>query len=79
MSQDLRWEFCVLLSGTPVQNNLRELYALLHLVHPAVFPLAAAEDFTAYFANVSRRQLVFSDSPFFSKANCMSSAYLLSI
>jgi len=27
----------VLLTGTPLQNNLHELYALLNLLHPDIF------------------------------------------
>lgn len=35
----------LLLTGTPLQNNLRELWALLHFLAPDVFPRASAERF----------------------------------
>ena len=53
--QDLTCGFSLLLTGTPVQNNLTELYALLHFVHPAAFPLAKAERFVEHFAEVRTR------------------------
>ena len=28
----------LLLTGTPLQNNLHELWALLHILHPVIFP-----------------------------------------
>lgn len=37
--RELRTDFSVLLTGTPVQNNLKELYALLSFVAPRVFAL----------------------------------------
>jgi chromodomain-helicase-DNA-binding protein 1-like len=42
---------CVLLTGTPIQNNLAELYALLALAVPAVFPIGAADSFVKQFKN----------------------------
>eukprot|EP01061_Rhynchopus_euleeides_P032409 TRINITY_DN5383_c0_g2_i1.p1 TRINITY_DN5383_c0_g2~~TRINITY_DN5383_c0_g2_i1.p1 ORF type:complete len:922 (+),score=299.84 TRINITY_DN5383_c0_g2_i1:66-2831(+) len=35
----------VLLTGTPVQNNMGELWALLHIAHPAQFSEAVRKDF----------------------------------
>lgn len=32
-----RCQNIVLLTGTPLQNNLHELYALLNLLHPDIF------------------------------------------
>lgn len=37
----------VLLTGTPVQNNAAELYALLHMVTPTEFP--TLDEFQARF------------------------------
>lgn len=33
----LSYEHCTLLTGTPVQNNVEELWSLLHLLHPHYF------------------------------------------
>ncbi|VDP92127.1 unnamed protein product [Echinostoma caproni] len=38
-----------ILTGTPVQNNLVELYNLLHFVAPSYFPMSTKPDFVAYF------------------------------
>lgn len=35
----------IILTGTPMQNNLRELWALLHFLAPEIFTTAAAEAF----------------------------------
>ncbi|TNJ28678.1 Transcription regulatory protein SNF2 [Giardia muris] len=37
LKRSINCRFRVLLSGTPIQNNLRELFTLLGLIHPAVF------------------------------------------
>ncbi|XP_062519744.1 chromodomain-helicase-DNA-binding protein 1-like isoform X2 [Corticium candelabrum] len=42
----------VLLTGTPVQNNLNELYSLLYFVAPDVFELRWLEEFVEKFAGV---------------------------
>ena len=34
----------LLLTGTPLQNNLHELWALLHFLYPDLFPASAAFD-----------------------------------
>jgi SWI/SNF-related matrix-associated actin-dependent regulator of chromatin subfamily A member 5 len=39
----------VLLTGTPLQNNLRELWALFHYLLPDVFPASTAEYFEEAF------------------------------
>ena len=43
---------CVILTGTPVQNNLSEMYALLSFVCPDVFKLSDKEQFLAKYKNV---------------------------
>lgn len=37
LKKNINCRFRILLSGTPIQNNLRELFTLLGLIHPAVF------------------------------------------
>lgn len=37
LKKSINCRFRILLSGTPIQNNLRELFTLLGLIHPAVF------------------------------------------
>ena len=39
----------VILTGTPLQNNLRELWALLHYLAPDVFTAATADPFEEAF------------------------------
>jgi chromodomain-helicase-DNA-binding protein 1 len=36
----IQWSFKskLLVTGTPLQNNIRELWALLHFLHPEKFP-----------------------------------------
>ncbi|KAA0194861.1 Chromodomain-helicase-DNA-binding protein 1 [Fasciolopsis buskii] len=38
-----------ILTGTPVQNNLVELYNLLHFVAPKYFPMSTLSEFVNYF------------------------------
>ncbi|XP_040896882.1 chromodomain-helicase-DNA-binding protein 1-like [Toxotes jaculatrix] len=45
-------EFRVLLTGTPIQNNLQELYSLLSFIQPSIFTADAAEDFINSYSNV---------------------------
>lgn len=55
-SSSLRWNSLLqlnarcrlLLTGTPVQNSLKELWALLHFIMPSLFD--SHEEFTAWFA-----------------------------
>ncbi len=48
--------FChqVLLTGTPVQNNLHELFSLLLFVAPTAFPQEDEESFVGRFADISK-------------------------
>lgn len=50
------WQFNIvhriLLTGTPVQNNLDELYSLLSFVQPDIFRLKYADDFLETYKDV---------------------------
>ena len=45
--QTYKTDFRLVVTGTPFQNNLSELWALLHFLLPEIFPMAA--DFTVCF------------------------------
>ncbi|KAJ8409865.1 hypothetical protein AAFF_G00209060 [Aldrovandia affinis] len=44
--------FRVLLTGTPIQNSLQEVYSLLSFIEPSTFPEDKVEDFVTAYANV---------------------------
>ncbi|XP_051987148.1 chromodomain-helicase-DNA-binding protein 1-like [Xyrauchen texanus] len=44
--------FRVLLTGTPIQNNLQEVYSLLTFIQPSLFSPDAVEDFVIAYADV---------------------------
>nr|KAF6412974.1 chromodomain helicase DNA binding protein 1 like [Molossus molossus] len=57
--QDLRqWGltvvFNLLLTGTPIQNSLQELYSLLSFVEPDVFSKEQVEDFVQRYQNIEK-------------------------
>lgn len=54
--QGLKAEFRLILTGTPLQNNLVELWALLHWLYPEVFVENTAQIFKSSF-NISRGQV----------------------
>ncbi|KAJ3599973.1 hypothetical protein NHX12_033925 [Muraenolepis orangiensis] len=47
--------FRVLLTGTPIQNNLREVYSLVSFIQPSLFPPDQAKDFVQHFADLQNR------------------------
>ncbi|KAI9842493.1 MAG: hypothetical protein M1837_007086 [Sclerophora amabilis] len=47
--QGLSSEYRLMLTGTPIQNNLNELWALLHWLYPEVFTQKTKELFTSSF------------------------------
>ena len=51
---DFDFKFKLLLTGTPVQNNLEELYSLLHFIVPKIFKENYTDEFKAYFSNVAK-------------------------
>ncbi|XP_012676002.2 chromodomain-helicase-DNA-binding protein 1-like isoform X1 [Clupea harengus] len=44
--------FRVLLTGTPIQNNLQEVYSLLSFIQPSLFPGDQVESFVSTYADV---------------------------
>uniref|UniRef100_A0AAR2LK11 Chromodomain helicase DNA binding protein 1-like n=1 Tax=Pygocentrus nattereri TaxID=42514 RepID=A0AAR2LK11_PYGNA len=44
--------FRVLLTGTPIQNKLQEVYSLLSFIQPSLFPCDATEEFVSTYADV---------------------------
>ncbi|XP_060885970.1 chromodomain-helicase-DNA-binding protein 1-like [Labrus mixtus] len=53
--------FRVLLTGTPIQNNLLELYSLLNFIQPNVFSADEAEDFVNAYSNVQNQPALASE------------------
>lgn len=47
--QSLQAEHRLLLTGTPLQNNLHEMWSLLHWLYPEVFPIDTADNFKRAF------------------------------
>ncbi|XP_071343158.1 chromodomain-helicase-DNA-binding protein 1-like isoform X2 [Trachinotus anak] len=48
-------EFRVLLTGTPIQNNLQELYSLLSFIQPSIFTADETDDFVNSYSNVENQ------------------------
>ncbi|PVU96036.1 hypothetical protein BB561_001439 [Smittium simulii] len=51
----LKWKHCVLLTGTPVQNHVREIINLMHFVQPKIFSDVVALD--KEFENANEEKL----------------------
>ncbi|CAL8309519.1 unnamed protein product [Lota lota] len=47
--------FRVLLTGTPIQNNLQEVYSLISFIQPSLFSADQAKDFVQYYTNLQNR------------------------
>jgi chromodomain-helicase-DNA-binding protein 1 len=47
-------DWLLLMTGTPIQNNLPELYALLALVDPNTFPADGAAQFVQKYGTITR-------------------------
>ncbi len=54
--RDLDWESCILLTGTPIQNNVDELWALLSFVDPHSFD--DREGFVSLYGDITVTQQV---------------------
>lgn len=48
-------EFKVLLTGTPIQNNLQELYSLLSFIQPSIFTAEDADRFVSCYSDVQNQ------------------------
>ncbi|XP_050187261.1 LOW QUALITY PROTEIN: chromodomain-helicase-DNA-binding protein 1-like [Myiozetetes cayanensis] len=46
--------FILLLTGTPVQNSLQELYSLLSLIEPDIFPKEQVKEFVEYYQAIEK-------------------------
>ncbi|XP_069006892.1 chromodomain-helicase-DNA-binding protein 1-like [Embiotoca jacksoni] len=44
--------FRVLLTGTPIQNNLQELYSLLSFIQPSIFTADHTDNFVSSYSNI---------------------------
>ncbi|XP_039222477.1 chromodomain-helicase-DNA-binding protein 1-like isoform X2 [Crotalus tigris] len=47
-------DFHLLLTGTPIQNNLQELYSMLTFIEPVIFPKELAEEFVCYYHEIEK-------------------------
>ena len=55
-NQGIRSQHKVLLTGTPLQNNITELFMLLHFLDHSKF--ASVEDFEAQFSEIGQEEQV---------------------
>lgn len=46
--------FSLLLTGTPIQNSLQELYSLLSFVEPDLFPKEQVGDFVQHYQDIEK-------------------------
>ncbi|KAF7237536.1 Chromodomain-helicase-DNA-binding protein 1-like [Varanus komodoensis] len=47
-------DFRLLLTGTPIQNSLQELYAMLAFIEPVTFPSELVEEFIEYYHGIEK-------------------------
>ncbi|XP_026569004.1 chromodomain-helicase-DNA-binding protein 1-like isoform X3 [Pseudonaja textilis] len=47
-------DFRLLLTGTPIQNNLQELYSMLAFIEPVIFPKQLADEFVCYYHKIEK-------------------------
>ncbi|XP_058021823.1 chromodomain-helicase-DNA-binding protein 1-like isoform X2 [Ahaetulla prasina] len=47
-------DFRLLLTGTPIQNNLQELYSMLAFIEPVIFPKELADEFVCYYHDIEK-------------------------
>ncbi|KAJ7316100.1 hypothetical protein JRQ81_002262 [Phrynocephalus forsythii] len=47
-------DFSLLLTGTPIQNSLQELYAMLAFIEPDIFPKELSEEFVHYYHGIEK-------------------------
>uniref|UniRef100_A0A1A8S8B3 Chromodomain helicase DNA binding protein 1-like n=1 Tax=Nothobranchius rachovii TaxID=451742 RepID=A0A1A8S8B3_9TELE len=53
--------FRVLLTGTPIQNNLQELYSLLSFIQPSIFAAEDVDSFVNSYSNVQSQPALAAD------------------
>ncbi|KAM6962952.1 chromodomain-helicase-DNA-binding protein 1-like [Aplochiton taeniatus] len=53
--------FRVLLTGTPIQNNLQEVYSLLNFAQPSLFPSDEADHFVSTYSHVQSQPALASE------------------
>ena len=56
MLHQIRWQQAVLLTGTPLQNNMMELWTLLNFVSPQTFP--SSTEFLQQYGNLQDKNHV---------------------
>eukprot|EP01138_Halocafeteria_seosinensis_P011724 gb/GECG01011981.1/.p1 GENE.gb/GECG01011981.1/~~gb/GECG01011981.1/.p1 ORF type:complete len:2995 (+),score=398.94 gb/GECG01011981.1/:1-8985(+) len=56
--QTFKRDHTILLTGTPIQNEIRELWALLHFLHPEGFPLSGFDAFLRSFGELRNSEQV---------------------
>ncbi|XP_071368922.1 chromodomain-helicase-DNA-binding protein 1-like [Centroberyx affinis] len=53
--------FRVLLTGTPIQNNLQEVYSLLNFIQPSLFPTDETDHFVSSYSHVQNQPALASE------------------